>query len=590
VDARMLPASLSAGHAFSPNGDQRVGATVSSISPDDVADRIAAIRDTYARDATSAGVCVADGFGVRVIVERGALVVADGIGEHRRTQRFDKATHGLSRIVVVSSSEGFVTFEALRWCQRLGIAVLALGADGTPSLASVPRTTDDARLRRTQALAPSEPYGLDVARRLLGRKLDGQVKLLASRFGELSEAENVRALREAMEHAGTIDELRQLEATAAALYFGAWTGRPECVPRFATKDARRVPAHWRRFETRRSVLASARSNRKAERPTNAILNYCFALLEAEAVLACQAVGLDAGLGIVHLDAKGRDSLALDLVEPVRPEVEGYVLDLLAARTFRRAEFAETNEGHVRLRPPLTHELAESLPRWREAIAPLAEEVAHTLGAVIEGRFVPATPLTSSRAKTAQAVVKARKAEASRRRQRTAPVRQQPSGPVSLPLGCVECGAVLTNPRHVRCDECIANDPRQLPAIRRRRGDAIASRKRQLAEWDRAHPDVAYDPELFRREILPRLASVGLAEIIAAAGCSKASASDIRRGKRTPHVSTWSALARLAGVEVAGEPAGTDQEDEDWVQSTTTSTGTPPKPELRSVLSRGTLAG
>ncbi len=521
---------------------------VFTIAPEQIVESAERIERTYRRPTLN-GVCVTDGFGVRVTVERGALVVADGIGQHRRTRRFDKATHGLSRIVVVASSEGFVTLEALRWCQRLGIAVLALGANGAPALASVPRTTDDARLRRAQALAPSEPYGIDIARRLLGRKLDGQVKLLAGRFGELSEAESVMELREAMEHATTIDELRQLEATAAALYFGAWSGRPECVPRFATSDARRIPPHWCRFETRRSVLASARSNRKAERPTNAILNYCFALLEAEAVLACQAVGLDPGLGIVHLDEKGRDSLALDLIEPVRPEVEGYVLDLLASRTFRKAELTETNEGHVRLRSPLTHELTESLPRWREAIAPLAEEVAHTLGAVIAGSFVPATPLTSSRSKAAQAMVKARKAEASKRTQRTAPARQQPVGAVSLPLGCVDCGTVITNPRHVRCEECIALDPRQTPAIRRRRGDAIASRKRQLAEWEAAHPGVAYNRELFRREILPRLAGVRLAQIMAAAGCSKASASDIRRGKRTPHVSTWASLGELAGGEV-----------------------------------------
>ena len=44
--------------------------------------------------------------------------------------------------------------------------------------------------------------------------------------------------------------------------------------------------------------------------------------------------------------------------------------------------------------------------------------------------------------------------------------------------------------------------------------------------------------------LPRLRTVPLAEIIAAVGCCKASASDYRRGKRTPHVSTWSALGEL----------------------------------------------
>ena len=44
------------------------------------------------------------------------------------------------------------------------------------------------------------------------------------------------------------------------------------------------------------MLASAASNRKAERPVNAMLNYLYSLVEAEAILACQAVGLDSGLG------------------------------------------------------------------------------------------------------------------------------------------------------------------------------------------------------------------------------------------------------------------------------------------------------
>jgi hypothetical protein len=56
--------------------------------------------------------------------------------------------------------------------------------------------------------------------------------------------------------------------------------------------------------------------------------------------------------------------------------------------------------------------------------------------------------------------------------------------------------------------------------------------------------------LFRREILPRLAVVKLSEITEAAGCCKASASDIRREKWTPHVSTWAALATLVGTEIA----------------------------------------
>ena len=56
--------------------------------------------------------------------------------------------------------------------------------------------------------------------------------------------------------------------------------------------------------------------------------------------------------------------------------------------------------------------------------------------------------------------------------------------------------------------------------------------------------VVYDPEYFRREILPGLAIVKLSEIMEAAGISKAYASEVRRGIYEPHVSTWGALSGL----------------------------------------------
>lgn len=48
-------------------------------------------------------------------------------------------------------------------------------------------------------------------------------------------------------------------------------------------------------------------------------------------------------------------------------------------------------------------------------------------------------------------------------------------------------------------------------------------------------------------------------IVEAIGCSKASASDIRRGKRTPHLSTWRALAKVtvAALEFAAHTTDID---------------------------------
>jgi hypothetical protein len=269
--------------------------------------------------------------------------------------------------------------------------------------------------------------------------------------------------------AATIDETRGIEAAGASLYWQCWSGRPECVPRFATKDRPRTPAHWSRYDGRRSVLASANGNRKAERPLNGLLNYAYALLEAEAILGCQVVGLDPGLGIVHQDSRGRQSLALDLMEPIRPEVDAYVLDLLERRTFRKVDFVETADGHCRLRAPLTHELAEAMPTWARALAPITEHLAHALGQAMAGKYVPSTPLTTQRQRSAQGAVKARKAAAKGVATSTT-ARQRPAQATSTSKWtCPDCGGPVANHRHVRCDECISEDPRQTSELRGRRG-------------------------------------------------------------------------------------------------------------------------
>ena len=346
--------------------DESVG-----LTPEDVSSSAAAIASAFSRDTSAAGVCVADGMGVRIIVDRGALEVHDGLGPHRRTRRFDRATHRLRRLVIIGST-GLVTLDALNWCRRLGIGVLVLAPDGTAAFASTPRMTDDARLRRIQVQAPDLPVGLDLARwsdrRQARRAGQGAHRLLRRPRRGLDRGRPCRrACDPSRRHRG---RARDRGRRRVGLLAGVG-GRSECVPMFAAKDRTRIPAHWTRYEGRRSVLASGNGNRKAERPVNGIDNYLYALAEAEAVLACQAVGLDPGLGIVHNDTKGRQSLALDLIEPVRPQVDAFVLDLLERRTFRKVEFTETADGHCRLKAPLTHELAETIPRWAQALAPIA---------------------------------------------------------------------------------------------------------------------------------------------------------------------------------------------------------------------------
>lgn len=67
------------------------------------------------------GVVVLSGYGLRIAVDRGHLMVNDGIGDTRRSSRFYRATCGLKRLVVLGHS-GTISLEALHWVSDTGAA------------------------------------------------------------------------------------------------------------------------------------------------------------------------------------------------------------------------------------------------------------------------------------------------------------------------------------------------------------------------------------------------------------------------------------------------------------------------------------
>jgi hypothetical protein len=103
-------------------------------SAEDVADILEGVKVTYAAPGSSR-VVVVDGFGVRVGVERGALEVSDGIGEDRRTRRFEVVAPP-ERVVV--TGEGTFTTQGLAWCHSQGTAVVVISR-GDVLLAASPQ-------------------------------------------------------------------------------------------------------------------------------------------------------------------------------------------------------------------------------------------------------------------------------------------------------------------------------------------------------------------------------------------------------------------------------------------------------------------
>ena len=268
---------------------------------------------TNARDrAEEKGIVVAAGFGVKLYVERGHLVLNDGIGRQRRVRRYSRATAKLRRVLVLGHS-GFVTLEAMRWLVDVGAAFVQIDRDGQLVTCSVAEGTDLPALRRAQALAAEGEVGVEIAREVLAEKVAGQLAIA----GELPVDEDARVkVAEAaasLTQASSVEGCLRAEASAALAYWDCWRSQEL---NFASRDRKLLPEHWLTFGHRHSPLTG--SPRVAANPANAILNYLYSLVEVETTLACRIVGLDPGIGVWHRDRRARDSLALDLMESCRP--------------------------------------------------------------------------------------------------------------------------------------------------------------------------------------------------------------------------------------------------------------------------------
>jgi hypothetical protein len=260
---------------------------------------------------------------------------------------------------------------------------------------------------------------------------------------------------------------------------------------------------------------------------------------------------------MHADQKSRDSLACDLMEPVRPVVDAWVLDLLENRTFRRNDFFETREGVCRIMPPLTKLLAETAPRWAAVVAPIAEQLARDLLTQHRKRTgrssqpVP-TPLTQANRSAGRKGIHAQNSTGGRPKW------------AALPKTCVVCGADLKRDQRQYCGSCrpvqameavskahemlrnrrlTGDDPAHGGEAARRRSNRCAANSRANVAWERRQSGF-FDPNTFKSEIRPKLAAVSLSAMMRATGLSGPYCAMIRRGARVPHPRHWGALRAL----------------------------------------------
>lgn len=125
------------------------------------------------------------------------------------------------------------------------------------------------------------------------------------------------------------DSLRGLEGVGAAAYFGV----------FDEMILNRKADFFFRGRNRRPPLDRV----------NTLLSFAYSLLAHDCASALESVGLDAYVGFLHTDRPGRTSLALDLMEELRPcMAERFVLTLINNRMLKAEGFQAQDSGAVLL--------------------------------------------------------------------------------------------------------------------------------------------------------------------------------------------------------------------------------------------------
>lgn len=243
---------------------------------------------------------------------------------------------------------GVVTFGAISItpaltgaCAAAGITLTLLDRAGRFQARVEGPTSGNVLLRRAQyRLADAAAF--DVARGFVVGKLSNQraVLMRALREHDDGASDRVRVtaaaarlaqlVRTAAAAPLSLDELRGVEGEGAQVYFSV----------FGTLI--RSPDEELRF--------AGRSRRPPLNAVNAVLSFLYALLTHDCRSAAEGVGLDPAVGFLHRDRPGRPSLALDLMEELRPVLaDRLTLSLINRRQLRGNDFDRLESGAVMLK-------------------------------------------------------------------------------------------------------------------------------------------------------------------------------------------------------------------------------------------------
>lgn len=223
-------------------------------------------------------------------------------------------------------------------CAERGVAISFLSQNGKFLARVHGPVSGNVLLRREQYRRADIPEASAAIARMavIGKVANARAVLLRSLrdYPDAEKANGVRAaanrLRQVLNDLRqpvSLDEVRGLEGDAARTYFSVFD--PLIT---AQKDG-----FFFRERSRRPPLDNL----------NALLSFVYTLLAHDVAAALETVGLDPAVGFLHRDRPGRPSLALDLMEELRPFFgDRLVLTLINRQQVRPQGFRKTESGGV----------------------------------------------------------------------------------------------------------------------------------------------------------------------------------------------------------------------------------------------------
>ncbi len=239
-------------------------------------------------------------------------------------------------------------------CAQRGVALSFCTPRGRFLARTVGSSNGNVLLRREQYRIADDPLrSCQTAKYMIFGKLynsrwsiertrrDHKPRIDQEKFQSASNA--IKALLPQVLEETSMDSLRGLEGIGAASYF-------EVLDDMILREKE---AFFFRGRNRRPPLDNV----------NAMLSFAYSLLTNDCASALEAVGLDSYVGFLHRDRPGRTSLALDLMEELRPcFADRFVLTLINNRVMQPGDFEQAEDGAVRMTDEARRKFLKS---WQE---------------------------------------------------------------------------------------------------------------------------------------------------------------------------------------------------------------------------------